>query len=187
MNGATNSSPRLFSEVAYDTTCNENRRLEDRRCTALSPAAHAPQEDEEVEERKEQLPLKSGFDEVFIDVALPSATNLVSKDLSIKKRLEEMRLTDCDITEIPAAALQDEIDAKFERRKRSRKAEKESSESEEERKSIRIGVMYQADLHSRVEDEEPTLADLGTDQIWDPHKAAALPAHELGKHPFACT
>ncbi|GAX16617.1 autoimmune regulator [Fistulifera solaris] len=188
MNGATNRrSSRLFSDVAYDTTFNENRRLEDRQCIALSPVAHVPQQDEKLEERKKQLPLKSGFDEVFIDLSLPSATKLVSKDLSIKKRSEEMRLTYYDITEIPAAALQDEIDARFEKRKRSEKGENESarkvsSGNEGGKKSIRIGAMYQADVHSRIEGDDFTSADLGTDQIWDSQRAAALLAHELEQY-----
>lgn len=195
MNVDINGCPSgLISEVFYDSSSNDNLRLEDRQFTAVSSPSIAGTRprlgDAEIVQvctvhtrKNKALSLKSGFDEFFVDASLPAASKLSQKSPPVQ-RPERRRLLDCDFVEIPAAASHLEVDAILKKPPRSRKGKSDKGQTinEEGENSYRIGQHYQAAVHSHLGDEEQAPTECGIDQLWDPQKAANLPALELGKH-----
>ena len=201
MNGDSNGRPsgRRVLEFCYDSSSNNDLRLEDRQFTwVITPSVAAGrrivEEDDEIIEiyeanpqKSKALPLKPCFTDFFVDASLPVPPKLSQKSPSV--RPENRRSTGCDIIEIPVTASKHEIEAIVKNRPRSRRPERGQANhntNEETKNSIRIGERHQAAVHLRLEDEEETATVSDTDQIWDPQRAAQLSPLDLGKHRFSC-
>lgn len=188
----------LVREVFLDSDAVENRwkvsiRLKDRKLSSVHSSSE-PQTQQQnqrripniVQQQKKLVNLKKGVDEVFVNAtALLATRTTLQESPSARKRLEERRLNEFDVVEIPKAASQGEIEKVVNQRPRARrenlKDDPTDDTKEKGQSSSHIGEQYQASVHTHLRDEDQIPTDFSSEQLWDSQKAATLPLEELGK------